>query len=397
MVPAAEVDTDPVRAIDAGAVPERFARGWHCLGLAASFRDGRPHAVQAFGTKLVIFVDEQDALCVLDAYCRHMGGDLSQGTVKDGRIACPFHDWRWAGNGRCAAIPYARRVPLRARTRAWTTLEKNGQLFVWNDPEGNPPPPEVEIPAIEGVGSGEWSDWVWTTMTIEGSNCREIIDNVADMAHFFYIHFAFPTYFKNVFEKHEATQYMQSRGRPDLGAGSNYSANSNYSGDNELRSEATYFGPSYMINRLWNDFQGTTVESVLVNCHYPIDANSFVLQYAVMVKKMPGVDSELANTIAGKFAKSFKVGFEQDVAIWQNKSRIDNPLLCEEDGPVYQLRRWYQQFYVDAADVTDEMTARFEFEIDTTRAVEAWEQEVADNLERRRDDGSREGVEAAAR
>ncbi|WAX57086.1 3-ketosteroid-9-alpha-hydroxylase subunit A [Jatrophihabitans cynanchi] len=397
MVPAAELDTDPVRAIDAGAVPERFARGWHCLGLAASFRDGRPHAVQAFGTKLVIFVDEQDALCVLDAYCRHMGGDLSQGTVKDGRIACPFHDWRWAGNGRCAAIPYARRVPLRARTRAWTTLEKNGQLFVWNDPEGNPPPPEVEIPAIEGVGSGEWSDWVWTTMTIEGSNCREIIDNVADMAHFFYIHFAFPTYFKNVFEKHEATQYMQSRGRPDLGAGSNYSANSNYSGDNELRSEATYFGPSYMINRLWNDFQGTTVESVLVNCHYPIDANSFVLQYAVMVKKMPGVDSELANTIAGKFAKSFKVGFEQDVAIWQNKSRIDNPLLCEEDGPVYQLRRWYQQFYVDAADVTDEMTARFEFEIDTTRAVEAWEQEVADNLERRRDDGSREGVEAAAR
>jgi 3-ketosteroid 9alpha-monooxygenase subunit A len=397
MVPAAELDTDPVRAIDAGAVPERFARGWHCLGLAASFRDGRPHAVQAFGTKLVIFVDEQDALCVLDAYCRHMGGDLSQGTVKDGRIACPFHDWRWAGNGRCAAIPYARRVPLRARTRAWTTLEKNGQLFVWNDPEGNPPPPEVEIPAIEGVGSGEWSDWVWTTMTIEGSNCREIIDNVADMAHFFYIHFAFPTYFKNVFEKHEATQYMQSRGRPDLGAGSNYSANSNHSGDNELRSEATYFGPSYMINRLWNDFQGTTVESVLVNCHYPIDANSFVLQYAVMVKKMPGVDSELANTIAGKFAKSFKVGFEQDVAIWQNKSRIDNPLLCEEDGPVYQLRRWYQQFYVDAADVTDEMTARFEFEIDTTRAVEAWEQEVADNLERRRDDGSREGVEAAAR
>jgi 3-ketosteroid 9alpha-monooxygenase subunit A len=377
MVQMAEAGTDAVRSIDAGTVPERFARGWHCLGLAASFRDGRPHAVHAFGTKLVIFVDEQDALCVLDAYCRHMGGDLTQGTVKDGNIACPFHDWRWAGNGRCAAIPYARRVPLRARTRAWTTLEKNGQLFVWNDPEGNPPPAEIEIPAIEAVGSDEWSDWVWTTMTIEGSNCREIIDNVADMAHFFYVHFAFPTYFKNVFEKHVATQYMQSRGRPDLGAGSNYSGENNV-----LRSEASYFGPSYMINWLWNDFQGTTVESVLVNCHYPIDANSFVLQYAVMVKKMPGVDSAMANKIAGKFAKSFKVGFEQDVAIWQNKSRIDNPLLCEEDGPVYQLRRWYQQFYVDAAEVTDEMTARFEFEIDTTRAVEAWEQEVAANLAR---------------
>ena len=86
--------------------------------------------------------------------------------------------------------------------------------------------------------------------------------------------------------------------------------------------------------------------------------------------------------MAGKLAKSFGVGFLQDVEIWRNKTRIDNPLLCEEDGPVYQLRRWYEQFYVDAADVTEEMTQRFEFEVDTTRANEVWEQEVAENLAR---------------
>ncbi len=372
-----------VRSIDAGALPERYARGWHCLGLLDTFRDGRPHAVQAFGTKLVVFPGGKDgALAVLDGYCRHMGGDLTQGTVKDGNIACPFHDWRWSPEGRCVGIPYAKRVPLRARTRSWTTLEKNGMLFVWNDPEGNPPPPELEIPAIEGVGSEDWSDWVWTTLLIEGSNCREIIDNVSDMAHFYYVHFAFPTYFKNIFEGHVATQYMESRGRPDIGA--NPKSRSQYAGEeNLLKSEASYFGPSYMINWLWNDFKGTTIESVLVNCHYPIDQNSFLLQYGVMVKKLPGVDRDMANTIAGKFARSFKLGFEQDVAIWNNKTRIDNPLLCEEDGPVYQLRRWYQQFYVDAADVTDDMTARFEFEIDTSHAIEAWEKEVAENLRKR--------------
>ncbi|MGV7903895.1 3-ketosteroid-9-alpha-hydroxylase, partial [Mycobacterium kansasii] len=64
------------------------------------------------------------------------------------------------------------------------------------------------------------------------------------------------------------------------------------------------------------------------------------------------------------------------------KTRIDNPLLCEEDGPVYQLRRWYEQFYVDAAEVSEDMTQRFEFEIDTTHAVEAWEAEVAQNIAR---------------
>jgi 3-ketosteroid 9alpha-monooxygenase subunit A len=367
-----------VRLIDVGTIPDRYARGWHCLGLADSFRDGKPHAIHAFGTKLVVWAKSDGTLNVLDGYCRHMGGDLTQGTIKDDNVACPFHDWRWSGSGKCVQIPYAKRVPLRARTRGWTTLERNGQLFVWNDPEGNPPIPEQDIPEVEGYGSDEWSDWSWNTLIIEGSNCREIIDNMADMAHFYYIHFAFPTYFKNVFDGHVSTQYMNSRGRPDIGAGSNYSGE-----DNTLESEASYFGPSYMINWLKNDFKGTEMESVLINCHYPIDKTSFVLQYAVMVKKLPGVDSETANKIAGKFSKSFSIGFLQDVEIWKYKTRIENPLLSEEDGPLYQLRRWYEQFYVDVADISEDMVQRFEFEVDTAHAVEAWEAEVAENLARR--------------
>ena len=74
--------------------------------------------------------------------------------------------------------------------------------------------------------------------------------------------------------------------------------------------------------------------------------------------------------------------FLHDVEIWKNKTRIDNPLLVEEDGPVYQLRRWYDQFYVDKADVTDEMTGRFEYEIDTSKALESWNEEIQENLRR---------------
>ncbi|MFD4194733.1 Rieske 2Fe-2S domain-containing protein [Amycolatopsis thermoflava] len=371
-----------VRTIDAGAPPARFARGWHCLGLAETFRDGKPHAVNAFGTKLVVFAGEDGKLNVLDAYCRHMGGDLSQGSVKGNEVACPFHDWRWGGNGKCVSIPYAKRVPLRARTRSWVTLEENKQLFVWHDPQGNPPPPDVVIPRIDGIFSGEWSNWTWDSVLIEGSNCREIIDNMVDMAHFFYIHYAFPTYFKNVFEGHIATQYLNTKGRPDVGMASNYGGE-----DNLLRSEASYFGPSYMINTLLNTYKGFEIENVLINCHYPVTPTSFVLQWGVSVKKLPGVSDEQADKIAGKFAKSIGVGFLQDVEIWKNKTRIDNPLLCEEDGPVYQLRRWYEQFYVDVEDVTEDMTRRFEFEVDTTKANEVWAREVAENLARQQEAG----------
>lgn len=40
----------------------------------------------------------------------------------------------------------------------------------------------------------------------------------------------------------------------------------------------------------------------------------------------------------------------------------------------------FKRFYVDAADVTPEMTNRFEFEIDTERAVTVWQKEVEENV-----------------
>ncbi|WP_182708913.1 Rieske 2Fe-2S domain-containing protein [Thermomonospora cellulosilytica] len=373
MITVTATESDGVRVIEAEAIPTRYARGWHCLGLSERFRDGRPHAVRAFGGRLVVFAGEDGGLNVLDAYCRHMGGDLSEGTVKGNEIACPFHDWRWGGDGRCKKIPYSRRVPLRARTAAWPTLDQDGMLFVWNDPEGNPPPPQQAIPRIPGATSDRWTDWVWTE-TVVHANCREVVDNVVDMAHFFYVHYSFPTYFKNVFEDHRATQIMKGRARPDARRSSR--------GPQMLgnTSVATYYGPSFMIDELTYHYEGFDINSVLLNCHYPIDRNSFVLQSGIITERSEALPGEAADEMARKLSGFIQLGFEQDIRIWKTKARIDNPLLCEEDGPVYQLRRWYEQFYVDVADVTPEMTARFEFELDTTRPVEAWEQEVERNL-----------------
>ncbi|QDQ96233.1 Rieske 2Fe-2S domain-containing protein [Tomitella fengzijianii] len=383
------VDGDEVRLIEKGSAPERFARGWHCLGLSEWFRDGKPHSVEAFGGKLVVWQDTKGELNVLDSYCRHMGGDLSQGTVKGDEIACPFHDWRWGGDGKCKEIPYAKRVPMRARTQGWKAMERNGLLFVWNDPEGGEPTAEETIPELEGWGSDEWTGWSWNKLPVSGSNCREIIDNVVDMAHFYYVHFAFPQHFRNVFEGHVATQYMDSKPRLDVQSGTNYD-----DPNSTLRSEASYFGPSFMVDWLWNNANGMTIETVLINCHYPVSPTSFVLQYGAMVKKPKGMSDEAAQAMAEQFAQGVKTGFEQDVEIWKNKTRIDNPLLSEEDGPVYQLRRWYEQFYVDRADVTADMTRRFEFEVDTTKANEYWEAEVADNLEQMKTKGIEAGVHA---
>ncbi len=378
------------RMLDRGEAPERFARGWHCLGRAADFADGKPHGVEAFGGKLVVWSDTKGDIKVIDGFCRHMGGDLTMGSVKGDEIACPFHDWRWGGDGKCKSIPYARRVPLRARTQTYPAVIRNGLLMVWHDVEGSAADMDVLPPELDDIMTGTYTDWTWNVLDVPTAHCREIVDNVVDMAHFFYIHFAFPTKFRNVFEGHVASQFMESMGRPDM-AGAGY-------GDDDLTLEsvASYYGPSFMVNWLKNDFKGFITDVVLINCHIPTGPTSFKLMYGLKVKLPEGVDEKTGQYLAAKYSEMFEGGFRQDVEIWQNKAPVQNPLLCEEDGPVYQLRRWYEQFYVDVADVQADMTDRFEFEVDTTKANEYWRSEVEENLAKRAAEEASEPAEASA-
>ncbi|WP_410055721.1 Rieske 2Fe-2S domain-containing protein [Rhodococcus sp. WS1] len=379
------IENNGYREIDSVAPRDRYARGWHCLGLSAPYKDGKPHSVRAFGTKLVVFAGEDGELSVLDAYCRHMGGDLSQGEVKGNSIACPFHDWRWGGNGRCTEIPYARRVPPIAKTRSWNILDQDGMLFVYNDPEGNRPPAEIAPPRIPGVASDDWTDWKGFRQIVVQTNCRELIDNNVDMAHFFYVHGSFPTHFRNVFEGHVAAQYMNGLAREDIrpvaaGGAPQLIGNT---------SKAAYYGPAFMIDELTYHYDQFDMESVLINCHYPIDLDSFVLIYGVLVKHSPLLDRRASEHMAESMGRYITKGFEQDIEIWKNKTRIENPLLCDGDGPVYQLRRWYEQFCVDVADISADMVERFEFELDMTTPVETWREVVSEGLALRSAEASR--------
>jgi 3-ketosteroid 9alpha-monooxygenase subunit B len=122
------------------------------------------------------------------------------------------------------------------------------------------------------------------------------------------------------------------------------------------------------VARLPRDDHGERPDQLPLPGHPEVTPTSFLLQWGAIVRRPPGLSDAQASRVAAKFADFVGLGFQQDVEIWRHKTRIDNPLLCAEDGPVYQVRRWYEQFYCDVADVAPDMVARFEFEIDTTRA-----------------------------
>ena len=47
-----------------------------------------------------------------------------------------------------------------------------------------------------------------------------------------------------------------------------------------------------------------------------------------------------------------------------------------------QLRRWYEQFYRDVADIEPTMTARFEYVAKLDYANQAWDRQLAERLAR---------------
>ena len=62
-----------------GSVPDRYPRGWFCIGTDYEFTS-IPVKLDYFGTSLVAYRGQDSGeVHVLDAYCPHMGANLAGG------------------------------------------------------------------------------------------------------------------------------------------------------------------------------------------------------------------------------------------------------------------------------------------------------------------------------
>lgn len=330
--------------IKSSIVEERYARGWHCIGRSKDY-SSEPVALQYFGKKLAAYRGDKDqAIHVLDAYCPHMGADLTRGKVEDDSLRCPFHGWRWGADGECNHIPYADKIPDKAVIGSYPTTEVNGLAFVWHDPEGNEPIPEQYPKRMEDYYSGEWTDWNMITIPIE-SNCRELVDNMADMAHFGPVHYSQVESFKNIQDGHTFVQYMSGGHEilADEGEG--------------FTSVATYEGPAYMTTTMTGSMEGQEMVTHLLVSHVPVHTEKFDIRLGVMLKKNPDLTDEQNQAAVDAYTQMAVDSFIQDVDIWNNKIRVDNPLMCDGDGPLNMVRKWYSQFYMDVADIPEGLQA----------------------------------------
>jgi 3-ketosteroid 9alpha-monooxygenase subunit A len=302
-----------------------YPRGWFVVAFSEDIAQGQVRSLQYFGEKLVAYRGEDGVVHVLDAYCAHMGADLGAGgRVIGNHIECPFHAWRYCGTGECVNIPYAKKIPEKARQRAWRTREVNGLVLVHHDPAGREP--DFEIPVIPEYGTSEWLPWTTKIYRVK-THPREIVENLADRAHFPRVHATEIEDFAFEVNGHTATQRV--KGKAILPGG----------GADAFSSVTTYHGPAYLLMRMSGIF-----ENYMLVAHTPINNGELDLRLGVSLK-LAG-DRKKMDALVEIYMNNLKSGFEDDLRIWENKLYREMPVLCDGDGPITQLRRWYRQFYV---------------------------------------------------
>lgn len=132
---------------------EGFARVWTPVALSARLKAGGPMGVKVAGEALVLFRDGEGRARAMVDRCPHRGVALSLGKVREGCLECPFHGWRFGGDGRVNHVPWnpdAKLPTLRAVTVP--ARELGGQVWVYTAPGDDPPEGPSVHEALERPG-----------------------------------------------------------------------------------------------------------------------------------------------------------------------------------------------------------------------------------------------------
>jgi phenylpropionate dioxygenase-like ring-hydroxylating dioxygenase large terminal subunit len=163
----------------------RFPTGWFIVGFASELAAGQVKRAHYFGEELVIFRTESGQINVLDAYCQHLGANMGVGgTVEGERIVCPWHGWRWNGDGTNALIPYSKiGCKQNVRIRTYPSVEWYGFILVWHERHGRAP--YWQPPVLPELETDEYYPLHPHTRMVNRVkvHAQMIIENAADPYH----------------------------------------------------------------------------------------------------------------------------------------------------------------------------------------------------------------------
>ncbi|TDI66886.1 MAG: aromatic ring-hydroxylating dioxygenase subunit alpha [Alphaproteobacteria bacterium] len=161
---------------------------WYPMARSDEAKADEPFRTEVMGLKFVVFRDKEGQAHVLSDTCVHRGGSLSKGWVKDGCVICPYHGWRFNGDGKCATIPsigYDGKPPARAKVDSYPVQEKYGIVFAFLGDL-----PEQERPPLFEIEEYDQEGWRANKLLVfdVDYHYERSIENGLDPAHNEFVH-----------------------------------------------------------------------------------------------------------------------------------------------------------------------------------------------------------------
>jgi len=125
---------------------QRFHQCWYPVALAGEITGDQAAGIDFLGTRVIAYRDTANKATVQEAWCPHLGADLSLGDCAAGTVRCPYHHWRFDAKGDCVEIPTGDKIPPGAKIRTFPTVEAWGLVWAFNGEK-----PLCDVPGIPDV------------------------------------------------------------------------------------------------------------------------------------------------------------------------------------------------------------------------------------------------------
>lgn len=127
-----------------------FHQTWYAIARSDEVAAGEVLGRDFLEGRAIVYRGESGVASVMNAYCRHLGADLSLGKVVGNDIRCAFHHWQYGPDGGCTKIPASEKIPRAAKIFKFPTVEKWGLIWAFNGVK-----PLFEVPEFVGYSEDQ--------------------------------------------------------------------------------------------------------------------------------------------------------------------------------------------------------------------------------------------------
>ncbi len=138
-------------------------------------------SVTIFNKPLVLFRDRNSQAVAMEDRCQHRNAPLSCGKVVNGTVQCPYHGWRYSGDGKLTEIPYSYSRPSHT-IPSYPCYEQDGYIWVCV----GEPKAELKPYCFPHLGEQGWTSFRLDTLF--SSSVEACLENFLDCPHATHVH-----------------------------------------------------------------------------------------------------------------------------------------------------------------------------------------------------------------